>query len=840
MRGISGIVWVGFLGSALSVQAQKESTSSVGKQSSGKLLSVRQVTFGTNILNVSESGEITRVDPQQLGKRFRPENRLQVWVSVSPERDKPKFTRWILGFSGQYFPSGSSTRRTIRKRTEYGVIFETFPRRGRVLMFEGTVDGERFTILIPNPIPAATEFPSLVLNRKKSSEFEIKLKCVSIGKWTRRGIEVDTATPSFSVMRHGNDVTHWFDIQRRFEDATGNRKGTPPLDEDRWKLKVALFKNEKAEWRPVEYIAIKPDQLAGPGEMQVHKINRNLNGRRIDTLFLPGPGNFVISNNIVLQNEEWSADGEGNGGGETDEGHAFYEYSVRDKLWALVISDGKSIRFDWHQPLRMFAVDPTGRNIPVMHAGGGGGLNIMATRYRLEPPAADLKRFELRIAPQNPIEAEFLIDPKNPPREPPSAPVSHRLAMTFPDGESVSISRIALGMHALIYINDQGEPVSLRGSMYDERFAGLPNTLTIFAKRSRGVKNISYQWRTETGQWFVSVGPSGSRTVDGQHYDMIPLEVFPRHQPEFKLEGHANKQPFSFTIPNPLHGFKLIKPLKATTTRTNGLEFRLASFELGEMNEQLYAMARVGAFRDDKPVGGIAAETVFSDGYGNRGRMIPTNTWEWKVEMTLHKSSGYAWPEGSYVSVEPGPVPDAAKVKIQEVQHENDGIKIDRVVIGGPGSFVISNGNTLSAESPPGKWRGSFIMHGRKSWRIKDTFRQPWVLVFSRGAERKQKLVAFARNPDGSSVPLKTRGGGGGAEGGYQFHRYYLPEPQKVMDGWTIGFATSLPMQAEFVVDIRPSLRKLEEQRRHQAQQRAAMEAYRRRKAQQEKNQDPR
>lgn len=839
MRWISGIVWVGLLGCALSAQAQKESTSFVGKQSSGNLLRVRQVTFGTNILNVSESGEITLVDPQQLGKRFRPENRLQVWVSVSPERDKPKFTRWILGFSGQYFPSGSSTRRTIGKRTEYGVTFETFPRRDRVLIFTGTVDGERFTTLIPNPIPATTEFPSLVLNRQKSSEFEIKINRVRIGKWTRRGIKVDTATPSFSVMRRGIDLTHWFGIQFRFEDATGNRRGTPPLDEDRWKLKVRLFKNEKAEWRPEEYIAIKPDQLPGPGEMQVHEINRNLNGRRIDTLFLAGPGNFVISNNIVLVKEKWSADDEGNGGGETDEGHAFYEYSVRDKLWALLVWDGKTVRFDWLDPLMMFAADQAGRNVPVMAVDGVGGLNSRATRYRLEPPAS-LKTFELRIPSQKPIETEFLIDPKNPPNELPPAPVSHRFAVTFPDGESVSISRIALGMHGLIYINDQGEPIRLRGSMYDERFAGLPNTLTIFVKRSRGVRDISYQWRTETGQRFVSVGPSGSHFVDGQHYDMIPLEVFPRHLPEFKLEGHADKQPFSFTIPNPLHRFNQIKRLKAATIKTNGLEFRLSSFELGEMNEQLYAMARVGAFRDDKPVGGIAAETVFSDGYGNRGRMIPTNTWEWKVETTLHKSSGYAWPEGSYVSVEPGPVPDAAKVKIQEVQHEIEGINIDRVVIGGPGSFVISNGNTLSAESPPGKWRGSFTMNGRKSWRIADTFRQSWVLVFSRGAERKQKLVAFARNPDGSSVPLKTRGGGGGAEGGYQFHRYYLPEPQKVKEGWTISFATSLPMKAEFVVDIRPSLRKLEEQRRQQAQQRAAMEAYRRRKAQQEKKQDPR
>ena len=105
--------------------------------------------------------------------------------------------------------------------------------------------------------------------------------------------------------------------------------------------------------------------------------------------------------------------------------------------------------------------------------------------------------------------------------------------------------------------------------------------------------------------------------------------------------------------------------------------------------------------------------------------------------------------------------------------------------------------------------------------------------VLTHGGEPERKLVAFARNPDGSIVPMKSRGGASG--GAYTFQRYYLPKPELAKEGWTIGFATSVPMRTEFVVDIRPHLEKLDRYRGVEARTRAAFEQHRRSKAGQDK-----
>lgn len=825
---MNGILCAAFLFSGeLIARGQKGAKKFVGKLSDGTQLRIRQVTFGTNILDLRETGEVTRVDPKKLGKRFRPEEALRVWASVWPKRDNPKFTRWILSDAGQHFPQGSYTKRKIGNRDEYGVIFKVFPRRDREFVFKGTVDGEEFAVRIPNPIPESTEFTSFAVNQ----EFEIKLKRIRIRTWERGNIPRPSVSPVFQVLRQRMDVTHWFDIRHYFEDATGNRGSVLPLNEDFWRLRVAIFKNEKAEWRTNEFISIKPDKLPGPGEMQVHRIDRTFNGRRIDTLLLAGPGNYIISNNIVLLQEEWSKKGRGNGGGESDDGHAYYEYSYRDRLWAAIISDGKGLNDPWHRQMPLQALDSAGSRIPVMFESGGGVLKLLSSRYTLDIPE-DPGSIEFRIAPQIPIEAEFLIDPKNPPTERTPARTSDRFIAKLADDKTITISRIAFGTNAMIYIDDRGEAIRLEGAMIDSRFAGHPNKLTIFTQRSRGL-DVGYQWRSETGQEFLSVGHGGSRSVDKQFYNLIQLEVFPRHLPEFKLDGHANKQPFSFNIPNPLHPLKVFTPLKAASTTTNGIEFRLKSFEIKESHEQLHAISHVTAFRDGKPVRGIESESVFSDVYGNRGSMLSTNSLEWKIETTSHKSSAYDWPEGSFVSFEPQDIPAPARVAVHEFGREIDGMKIDRLVLGGPGSFILSNGITLLAEHPHKIWRGGYTIHNGRSWRLTHTSREPWLQVMTSGGIADRKLIVFARNADGSIIPLKSRGRGSG--GGYSYHRFYFPDPGSAKPGWTIGFATSLPMHAEFVVDIRPTLRRLAEQRVRDAQHRKQMEAYRQYKARQEK-----
>ncbi len=129
---MNGIFWTTCLvGWAPIAFAQEDGTNFLAKLSDGDRLQLHQVAFGTNMLNLNPSGKTTRIDPKEMGRRFRPTTYLRVWASVSPERDNPKFTRWILSNSGQHFPQGSYTRRTIGERTEHGVRFETFPRRDR-------------------------------------------------------------------------------------------------------------------------------------------------------------------------------------------------------------------------------------------------------------------------------------------------------------------------------------------------------------------------------------------------------------------------------------------------------------------------------------------------------------------------------------------------------------------------------------------------------------------------------------------------------------------------------------------------------------------------------------
>mgnify|MGYP007046914349 CR=1 FL=1 len=282
-----------------------------------------------------------------------------------------------------------------------------FPRRDQSFKLIGKIDKQEFTLTVPNPlwpltVPewTAVEIPASV----ETGGFTITLKK---GQLYRRRDGV-SFSPFFGVAENGETRDDWFDFTWQLADATGNQGYALFTNEPVWRVDAKAYRKAGARWATNEYHEFKLESMPASGEIQEHFIIQTVQGVDLRALWIGGPGHFEISNRVVTLADPY-VPGMGNGFSSSSSGGSRVDWKVewkRDKHWIMIEAPYRpgDLR------LSAFVRDATGKEAKVRRSGSMGAGGFYSHFIEVEK-VKDGEKYTVRLAPQEPLQAEFFIAP---------------------------------------------------------------------------------------------------------------------------------------------------------------------------------------------------------------------------------------------------------------------------------------------------------------------------------------------------------------------------------------------------------------------------------------------
>lgn len=397
-------------------------------------------------------------------------------------------------------------------------------------------------------------------------------------------------------------------------------------------------------------------------------------------------------------------------------------------------------------------------------------------------------------------------------------------AVTYGTNHSVTIERKSKNpLTRLLHTMFGGR--TQRYSQTERHEVLIPWLIIPPAPVSRSSPNFSsFGIVSDTGVNLTTGGRSTTSLDDGTKLVRTALRAFPRRDEFFTLTGAVDRLPFSIRIKNPVFGrkFPTWTPHNLPATNTAGdYQFVLASPQLRGNQRGGYLSAKLEIFHRDQPVDEwFQTSFDLSDPTGNRAFSLSTNETIWKTHFQMWKTFIGPWNTNHYREFLLPELPAAAGHQIIPINDLINGFRVDRLWLGGPGSYRIENGKmTKAAKLAPGageKWSRRSGSHGSSmDWDRHDH----WLLLeMIRWPRDNQRLSVFVRDSKGQDLTVESRGWSGGS--GVSTAAFLLKPPRAallaarrdptkstklkdlVTPPFTLRLGIQTNMQTEFILDI--------------------------------------
>jgi hypothetical protein len=287
----------------------------------------------------------------------------------------------------------------------------SFPRRGRDFRLRMYPRGNLpyVELTVPNPVkgPFPQWAPEALPIRRNVDRMTFELTGFQ-PHWGANGDHY--VQPIFSTLRDGTNVTReWRNIPQ-FTDATGNRASALCPYEPAWRIETKFVKNSKGTFRPDQSWRIPSMPVPGDGRMVVFNQNHTLSNVTLHLIALTGPGEFKMSNGVLVSSAPWRSGMAAVGSSSSTS----MENGIRREIIHFS-SDGPTVllaitNLTSTEDLLIRCRDQTGR---ISESTSWSSANH---HYRFKlPKLPNATSIDLEMILQEPVELSFAVEPPKPP-----------------------------------------------------------------------------------------------------------------------------------------------------------------------------------------------------------------------------------------------------------------------------------------------------------------------------------------------------------------------------------------------------------------------------------------
>lgn len=404
----------------------------------GRILRVAAVTVGTNHVHSTEpelKRFLRRILPAGLAGRLGPKgivatreadaSVLVIWLEIPPKKGTkpvryyPDMGRMkVHTDEGENFESHTLLRREVAgDKLLVPIMVRVYPRRAAAFKFEGEVDGNRFTLQIPNPDPydaVVSALPSGIPVTNTTGSVHVVLRSAAFTNFTwGPGPQME-----FEFWEEGVNRTEDFGKWWMASDVTGNRGWRVPTNEPIWMVNVSYFRVSPVPWAKSRVHQFTVTNTFAPLEKVSVDPNTLMGGVALRRVWLGGKGTYTWEEKKIIKVEDPPADGQ------NKPYHGTFGPNNKSRLewaraepWAMVDTpafDGSK------QYLSVFLIDSSGEFSAARRFTHLEWAGLNATIFSFPDLKDGTKKLvppiKVQVVMQEPGKAMFAIDPDKLPR----------------------------------------------------------------------------------------------------------------------------------------------------------------------------------------------------------------------------------------------------------------------------------------------------------------------------------------------------------------------------------------------------------------------------------------
>jgi len=188
------------------------------------------------------------------------------------------------------------------------VHLRSFPRRAPAFRLRMYPPGGAGFVEVKVPNPVKGSFPKWTPEplpaRRTVEETAFELRALRLHSTASSEHQIQ---PQFAVLRNAADITREWSTIPEFLDATGNRGAALCPYEPAWGVETKFRKNSRAEFKPEEIWRIPSVRVPENGRLVLFNQDHTLARATLHLIALVGPGQFKISNGIVIASAPWNS-----------------------------------------------------------------------------------------------------------------------------------------------------------------------------------------------------------------------------------------------------------------------------------------------------------------------------------------------------------------------------------------------------------------------------------------------------------------------------------------------------------------------------------------------------
>lgn len=362
-----------------------------------------------------------------------------------------------------------------------------------------------------------------------------------------------------------------------------------------------------------------------------------------------------------------------------------------------------------------------------------------------------------------------------------TSPEKEKPSFTLPDGRVLRLERVTFGTNHMVQKSSKWRqylrtklprrwhsvlgPVRQDINIRTEKPVLVPWMSIEDDPKQRADNMTEVRVHSDSGEVFRTWDQyKGWFRMDGRRLFYPAVEVFDRRAPTTTLKGILNGQPWSLRFENPLfrEPFPEWNPRSLPATNHAGdLTFVLQRAALSRQSFGSMLQPYFKVYRDGKPA--FHEYTHLSrlkDATGNQGIFVPTNGPAWEVEFELKRLAPAPWKTNEFLDVAVDSLPAPGEHSTIEIKSFVNGHWVERLWLGGPGFFEMSEGRVIDQRRLGPKERRIHHSSQRpdREWDLRFARLNPWLMCESPSVPRGQTFSVFLFHSKDKEIGLQPAG----------------------------------------------------------------------------------